>query len=96
MTAFERADGCRHKAAVLRAQARLKEAQAHRLREEVLLSDNDPSLHEGRLASLNGYITAEKNARVDVLNAQAMQRHHQASMLEDKARVLEGGYGDDE
>ena len=73
MTPFERAD-------LLRSKARLLEARANRLREQVLLRANDAS----KQSALDRFITEEKEARSDYLNAKALR-------LYGKARVLEAG-----
>lgn len=73
MTPFERAD-------LLRAKARLLEAKANKLREQVLLRSNDASKQQ----ALDRFITEEKEARSEYLNAKALR-------LYGKARLLEAG-----
>ena len=71
MTAFERAD-------LLRSKARLLEARANRLREQVLLRENDPDKQQ----ALDRFITEEKKAKSEYLNAKALKLYTKARVLE--------------
>lgn len=71
MTPFERAD-------LLRSKARLLEARANRLREQVLLRSNDPS----KQSALDRFITEEKEAEFHYLSAKALRLYTKARVLE--------------
>ena len=71
MTAFERAE-------LLRSKARLLEARANRLREEVLLRSGDASKQK----ALDRFITEEKEAKSEYLHAKALRLYTKARVLE--------------